>query len=100
MQTVLKSYEKITKNIPALIEKSGLRDGFIAEKIGMKHSNFSVKKMRGNWKFDEVNKIINLMTEPNEDVDDLLLLFEMEARKDEDVITDEEFKRLKNAAII
>jgi hypothetical protein len=96
METALKSYESILNNIPAIIEKSGLRDGYIAEKIGMRQGNFSVKKQRNSWKFNEVKKIMETVLNPSEDVEDFLLGLEMESMADEPSIPISELKSKLN----
>jgi CRISPR/Cas system CMR-associated protein Cmr5 small subunit len=96
METTLKKYGNIVRNIPSIIEKSGLRDGFIAEKIGMKQGNFSAKKTRNTWKFNEVEKILETVLNSTEDVEDYLLALEMEAMADEPNIPISELKTKLN----
>ncbi len=61
MLEVIENYLLLKKQISLLIKKSGYRNEFIAQKIGMAPSYFAVKKQRGNWSDDEVRKIIQVI---------------------------------------
>ncbi len=52
MLEVIQEYKQLKMNISKLIDKSGYRNSYLAERIGMQPQNFSVKKMRGNWTED------------------------------------------------
>jgi uncharacterized protein YjcR len=58
MIAVIDNYLLLKKHVPDFIEKSGYRNDYIAEKIGMSPSYFAVKKKRGNWSDDEISKIM------------------------------------------
>jgi len=66
MREVIENYILLKKEIASLIKKSGYRNDFIANKIGMRSDYFAVKKQRGNWSEEEVLKIIGVIE--NEDV--------------------------------
>jgi hypothetical protein len=88
---VVKSYQSLVKRIPELIEISGYRSDFIAKKIGLKPANFSVKKQRGNWTTEEVEKLLQVIS--NEEVENYLLIELMRLRKDDEEVSFEEYKK-------
>lgn len=88
---VVKSYQSLVKRIPELIEISGYRSDFIAKKIGLKPANFSVKKQRGNWTTEEVEKLLQVIS--NEEVENYLLIELMRLRKDDEDVSFEEYKK-------
>lgn len=88
---VVKNYQSLVKRIPELIEISGYRSDFIAKKIGLKPANFSVKKQRGNWTTEEVEKLLQVIS--NEEVENYLLIELMRLRKDDEEVSFEEYKK-------
>jgi hypothetical protein len=62
------------------------------KKIGLTAQNFAVKKQRGNWSPEELEKIINVSTKPNEEAEDALMLEIMRSRKDDETLTYDEYK--------
>jgi hypothetical protein len=68
MIEVIQNYKELKKNMGNLINKSGFKNSFLAEKIGMQPGLFSVKKQRGNWSDDEMEKILTLIE--NEELED------------------------------
>ncbi len=88
---VVKNYQSLVKRIPELIEISGYRSDFIARKIGLKPANFSVKKQRGNWSVDEVEKFLKVIS--NEEVENYLMTELMRSRKDDEELSYEEYKK-------
>jgi hypothetical protein len=100
MSNVIENYKKIKNSIPELIEISGYRNDYIAKQLGIKPSNFSAKKQRGNWNEDELTVILNTLRKPSielEDfLDDILESVFIEENLTGETITSEEFeKRMK-----
>ena len=56
----------------------------------MKAQNFSVKKQRGSWSADEVEKLLKIVD--NEDVEDFIMLEIMKSRENDETITYDEYK--------
>ena len=92
MLQAIVEYQKIKESIPKLLDVSGYRNDFIAKKIGMKPSYFSVKKQRGNWTDKDVENILTVLTEHNDEVENYLMLEQMRNIENEEVITLSEFK--------
>jgi len=88
---LVKNYQLLVKRIPELIEISGYRSDFIAKKIGLKPANFSVKKQCGNWSTEEVEKLLNVIS--NEEVENYLFIELMRSRKDDEEVSFEEYKK-------
>lgn len=61
--------------------------------MGLTAQNFAVKKQLGKWSADELEKIIELLTQPNEDVEDLLKVELMRSRKDNETVPLTEIKK-------
>ena len=64
-----------------LINKSGYKNSFLAEQIGIPAPTFSVKKQRGNWTEFEIKKILTIIE--NEKLQDYFMVELMEKAKDE-----------------
>ncbi len=93
MQTqIVSSYKRLLGNVANIIDISGYRNDYIAKKLGLKPQNFSVKKQRGNWTPDELEKLLCVVD--NEDVENYLFLEEMRSRKDDETITFDEYKKV------
>ncbi len=88
---IVKNYQALVKHIPQLIEVSGYRSDFIAKKIGLKPANFSLKKQRGNWSVDEVEKLLQVIS--NEEVENYLMIELMRSRKNDEELSYEEYKK-------
>jgi hypothetical protein len=93
VNSIIENYKKIKASIPELIEMSGYRNDYIAKRMGMKPANFSVKKQRGNWSEDELEMILNAITNPTDDVENFLMLQEMRSLKEDENLTASAFKK-------
>lgn len=93
MLTVFSELQAIKNNIVGLINVSGYKNEYIARKMGLTAQNFAVKKQRGNWTPDELEKIIDLLTKPNEEVEDLLMVELMRSRKDDETVPFSDVKK-------
>jgi hypothetical protein len=89
---VIESYKELKRNIPLLIETSGYKDNYIARKIGMPVPNFSAKKRRGNWDENDIELIIQVVSSPNEEVEDILDAIEAKLAMQGEDISYEEYK--------
>ncbi len=90
MKNIVEDYKNLKLHLNFLIQKSGYKNRFIAEKIGMNPANFSMKKRRGNWTEDELEKILDLIEDP--DLEDYLLGKLMEQRKNDERMSLAQFK--------
>lgn len=90
MKEIIESSKLLKQNLGSLIKKSGYRNDFIADKIGMAPAYFSVKKQRGNWTDEEVEKILSIIE--SEELEDYFLGQVMNSMKDEEMITLDELK--------
>lgn len=88
---IVTDYQRLVKSIPQLIEISGYRSDFLAKKIGMKPANFSVKKQRGNWSTEEVEKLLQVIN--NEEIENYVMLELMHNRKDDEEISYKDYKK-------
>jgi hypothetical protein len=95
MLELIQEYKQLKNNISKLIDKSGYKNGYLAERLGMQPQNFSVKKMRGNWNDDELEKLLSIIE--TEDIEDyyLGLIMQEVSKKPEDLVTLEEFKKMQ-----
>ena len=93
MLQAIAEYQKIKESIPTLLDVSGYRNDFVAKKIGMRSTYFSVKKQRGTWTDKEVENILLVLTQHNEDVEDYILLQQMRNAEKEETLTLAEFKK-------
>ncbi len=93
MLQAIAEYQKIKESIPTLLDVSGYRNDFVAKKIGMRSTYFSVKKQRGTWTDKEVENILLVLTQHNEEVVDYILLQQMRNAEKEETLTLAEFKK-------
>lgn len=96
MLTVFSEFKAIKNNMAKIVGVSGYKNEYIARKIGMSAQNFAVKKQRGTWTPDELEKIVEVLTKPNEDVENALMLEIMRSRKDDETIPYDEHKKIVN----
>ena len=94
MIAIVDQYLNIKKSIAKIIEVSGYRNDYVAKKIGITPSTFAVKKQRHSFSDEEIKDILNVVTMPNEDVENYLLLEEMRRLKDDEEISYNEFKKM------
>lgn len=89
-ETVLK-YKTLVENIGELINLSGYRNDFIAKKLGIKPTTFSVKKQRSTWTPDEVGRLLTIIE--NEETEDYYLGLIMQSLEPDETLTLSEFKK-------
>ena len=94
MKSIIQDYKHLKQNMIYLIERSG----YLAEKIDMSPVNFSMKKKRGNWTDDELEKILDIIED--EELEDYFLGKLMEAQAEEETISLEELKKTLNGSKI
>lgn len=81
MLNIIESYIELKKNMAALINKSGYKNAYLAEQMGIPATSFSMKKQRGNWNEVEMCKIMAIIE--NEKLEDYFLLELMREQKNE-----------------
>lgn len=81
MRNIVENYIALKKNMAVLINKSGYKNSYLAEQIGIPAPTFSVKKQRGNWSEAEMLQILSIIE--NEKLHDFFMLEVMRAEKDE-----------------
>jgi hypothetical protein len=89
MKNIVQDYINLKNNLGFLIQKSGYKNSFLAEKINMQVSNFSVKKQKGNWTEIEVEKLLNIID--NEELESFYFGKLIEEKSKEKTISLEEF---------
>lgn len=94
MIAIVEQYLNVKKSIAKIIEVSGYRNDYVAKKIGVTASTFAVKKQRNTWSDEEIKHILQVVSNPNEDVENYLMLQEMRRLKDDEEMTYEEFKMI------
>ncbi len=93
MLAVFQEYNAIKDNISRILSVSGYKNEYVAKKIGLTAQNFAVKKQRGTWSVDEIKRIVEVITEPNEDAVDALMLEIMRSRKNDETVPLSELKK-------
>jgi hypothetical protein len=91
MQEAVLNYKTLLENIGELISVSGYRNDFIAKKLGIKPTTFSVKKQRSTWTPDELEKLLSIIE--NEDTEDYYLGLIMKGLETNETLTLGEFKK-------
>lgn len=91
MQEAVLNYKLLVDNLGELIQVSGYRNDFIAKKLGIKATTFSVKKKRATWTPEEVEKLLSVID--NEETEDYYLGLVMKSLESDETITLAEFKK-------
>lgn len=93
MLSVFLEYNAIKNAVAELIEISGYRNDYLAKKVGITQANFSVKKQRNSWTDRKVQKLVEVLTGINEDVEEMLMLKVAKARENEETVSFDEYKK-------
>lgn len=91
MLDIVENYIELKKNMASLIKKSGYKNAYLAEQIGVPAPTFSVKRQRGNWSESEMLQILSIIE--NEKLNDYFMLELMRAEKDEPTSPISELKK-------
>lgn len=94
MQEAVVNYKILLENVSELINISGYRNDFIAKKLGIKPTTFSIKKQRAKWTPDEVEKLLSIIE--NDETEDYYLGLIMQNISSDDTLTLKEFKKEVN----
>lgn len=89
-ETVL-NYKTLLNNVSELINISGYRNDFIAKKLGIKPTTFSVKKQRATWTPDEIEKLLAVIE--NDETEDYYLGLIMQDLESDETLSLSEFKK-------
>jgi hypothetical protein len=93
MLSVFLEYNAIKNAVAELIEISGYRNDYLAKKVGITQANFSVKKQRNSWTDKEVERLVEVLTGINEEVEEMLMLKVAKARESEETVSFDEYKK-------
>lgn len=91
MQETVINYKIILKNVNELISISGYRNDYIAKKLGIKPTTFSVKKQRESWTPDEIEKLLSIIK--NDETENYYMGLIMESLESDETLSFEEFKK-------
>lgn len=91
MLGIIEDYKELRQHLGSLIDRSGYRNAYIADKVGMPASNFSQKKKRGNWSLEEMERVLTVID--NQELEDMFLLEIVKERDKGDAITYEQFRK-------
>ena len=91
MLGIIEDYKELKSHLGILIDKSGYKNAYIAEKVGIPASNFSQKKKRGNWSLEEIEKVLKVIE--NQELEDIFLLEIVKERDKGDTISYEQFQK-------
>ena len=94
---VVCDYEEILGNVDSIIKQTGYKGRFIAKKLGLPESSFYQKKRKRAFTVKEMQQLVNLMDEENDDIEDAYYAKLLDERKNEPVISLEEFMSRINA---
>ncbi|MDR1594115.1 MAG: hypothetical protein LBS43_06470 [Prevotellaceae bacterium] len=71
---VVNNYCKVVGNVDAIIEQTGYKGKFIAKKMGIPESSYYVKKRNKSFTLSEILRLVDLMDEDDDDLEDEYLL--------------------------
>lgn len=95
MLELVQEFKVLRQNLSKLIDKSGYKNSYLAERIGILPQNFSVKKMRNSWTEDEIEQLLTIIE--TEEIEDYYLGLVMEniSTNRDDLVSLDEFKKMK-----
>ena len=82
---IIRDYKNILNDIDNIIEVSGYKNEYLAKKLNISASAFSMKKKRKSFTIDEMDVLFQCIS--NEDVEDYDMLKIMESRQSDSEIT-------------
>jgi hypothetical protein len=94
MKEIVLDYLRLKSDVSSLIKKSGYKSNFIAERIGMVPTNFSMKRQRANWTDKEMLGILDVIE--NDDLEDFYLGKLMSEMKEKEFTSLSDFKKELN----
>ena len=94
MQETVLNYKILLKNVGELINISGYRNDYVAKKLGIKPTTFSVKKQRATWTPDEIEKLLAVIG--NDETEDYYLGLIMQGLESDETLSLSEFKKAVN----
>jgi predicted transcriptional regulator len=104
---IVSDYREIVNNVDEIIAQTGYKGKFIAQKLGIPESSFYQKKRMKTFSLNEIERIVDLMDEDDEDIEDEYFMKLYKERENEfksepiieniiDVLMDDVKKREKN----
>lgn len=94
MQEAVLNYKILLKNVGELINISGYRNDYVAKRLGIKPTTFSVKKQRATWTPDEIEKLLAVIG--NDETEDYYLGLIMQGLESDETLSLSEFKKAVN----
>lgn len=91
IQEAVINYKMLLNNIGQLITVSGYRNDFIAKKLGIKPTTFSIKKKRSSWTPEEVEKLLSVIE--NDETENYYLGLIMKGLESDETLSISEFKK-------
>lgn len=91
MREIIENYQTLRNSLSSLIDKSGYKNAFIAEKIGMSPNHFYVRKQRSSWSEEEIEKILDVIE--NDELEDFFLGQLMDNMNKEETMSLNELKK-------
>ena len=91
IRQTIENYKKIESNVEEIINISGYRNNFIAQKMGMNVSTFNVKKQRCKFTSVEIGKMLDIIY--NDELENYFLGMYMEILEDDEVMSEDEFNK-------
>jgi len=91
IQETIINYKMLLNNIGHLITISGYRNDFIAKKLGIKPTTFSIKKKRSSWTPEELEKLLSVIE--NDETENYYLGLIMKGLESDETLSISEFKK-------
>ena len=94
MKEIITAYNTLKDNMALLIDSSGYRNDYLADKTGIKKPHFYVKKKRGSWTDEEMMKILSIID--NDQLENIYLAKLIDTVKHEEHVSYEELRKELN----
>ena len=91
IQQSIENYRLIEAHVGEIIEISGYRNDFIAKKMGIKPTTFSVKKQRCKFTSSEIEKMLGIIY--NDELENYFLGMYMESLENDEIMSEDEFNK-------
>jgi predicted XRE-type DNA-binding protein len=88
ISNVVNDYSKIVSQVDEIIAQTGYKGRFIAKKLGIPESSFYAKKRNKSFTLNEMLRLVDMMDEDDDAIEDAYFMKIYEERKNDEIIYD------------
>ncbi|MDR0724705.1 MAG: hypothetical protein LBF59_01670 [Prevotellaceae bacterium] len=85
---IVRNYSKVVNSVDEIIAQTGYKEKLIAQKLGIPESSFYLKKRNRSFTLDEIIRLVDMMDEDDDVLEDKYLLKLCEESENDEIIYD------------